>query len=205
MLLCWAADHRNDLFLERSPPLKEEESAARLLTEHPGCLWVGCLVCHSGSVMSPLTRKRGWPDYRGRPESQKGALWDSGCTWGKDWEPPWRGAGRRSGRSQSLARGCTRSGWPSKQACRGLKISTQTGNQIRFRLHWQTLTISLMVFPKAPVKPDQKSVFSKSTKHCNNVNYSFTCKSTQPGGGARGKWCNATLHSLFLKFLSSIG
>lgn len=125
-------------FRKRSPPLKdEEESAARLLTEHPGCV-----VCHPSSVMSPLTRKWGWPDYRGRPESQEVAFWDLGSIRGKDWKPPCRGAGRRSGRSRSLARCCTRSGWPSKQAWRGLKTSTQTGNRIRFRPLWQKLTFS---------------------------------------------------------------
>lgn len=138
---------------------KKKKGRLTLLTEHPGCLWVGRLVCHSSSVMSPLTRKRGWPDYRGRPESQKVALWDSGCTWGTDWKPPWQGAGRQSGRSRSLARSCTRSGWPSKQACRGLQISTQTGNQIKFELHLKTFP----VLPEAPVKPEQKSVFSEST------------------------------------------
>lgn len=150
MAACWTTDHRNGLFLERSPPLKEE-SAARLLTESAGCLWVGCLVCHLGSVMSPLTRKRGWPDYRGRPEIQRVALWDSACTWGTDWEPPWQGAGRRSGRSRSPARSCTRSGWPSKRACRGLKKPKQ---QIRSS---SNLTASpMMMFRKAtwPVKPD---------------------------------------------------
>lgn len=103
-------------FRRRSPPLKEEESAAPLLTERPGCR-----VCHSGSVMSPLTRKERWPDYRGRPESQKVAPWDSGSIWGRGWEPPWRGAGRQSGRSRSLARSCKCSGWPSKQAWRGVE------------------------------------------------------------------------------------
>lgn len=94
------------------------EKKAQLLTEHPGCLWEGRLVCHSGSEMCSPTRGKGWPDYRGRPGSRKGKLWDRAGTSGTDWERLRRGAGKRSAPSRSLARSCTCSGWTSKQACK---------------------------------------------------------------------------------------
>lgn len=160
------ADHRNGLYLERSPPMKEE-SAARLLTEHPGCLWVGRLLCHSGSVKSPLTRKRGWPDYRGRPESRAAALWDSGSTWGTDWEPQQPGAGRQSDRSRSLAKSCTRSGWASKRACRGLKIPTKTGKYIRFKSHWraqESTNVNIYNVKKTFRQPETTATIFKALK-----------------------------------------